>query len=195
MLETTIIEVSEDERNKTIQEYQSFGWQVLNSQKVDYTTTYKTGGGNAKQGYYYTVHNDRTSYYSITFQRDSKNVNKKLRTLFDDYKRNKDEIEEYNKKIEEANSAKKTNSLTILFGACFIPIVIGIVMIIIGSKNNKSCNQIIEQSHNEIQKLEGKNKKLMKEAKAINDLIEEDDYIEDEPIETELIDDDDSIEI
>ena len=86
MLETKILEVSEESKNRIIQDYQYFGWHVLSTQKIDYTTTYRTGGGNARDGYHFTVHNDRTAYYSITFQRDSEIKNyDELNRLFADY--------------------------------------------------------------------------------------------------------------
>ena len=83
MLETKVVEASESNYQDVINDYQLFGWNVLSCQKIDYTTTYTTGGGNAKQGYNYTVHNDRTAYYSITFQRDTEIKNySELNRLF-----------------------------------------------------------------------------------------------------------------
>lgn len=88
MIETKILEVQEVGRQIIVNDMQCFGWQVLSTQKIDYTTTYKTGGGNARTGYNYTVHNDRTAYYSITFQRDTSIKNySKLNNLFVEYER------------------------------------------------------------------------------------------------------------
>lgn len=86
MVETKIVEVGEESRNRIITDYQCFGWTVLSTQKIDYTTSYTTGGGNARSGYHYTVHNDRTAYYSITFQRE-KDIehHEELDRLFSEY--------------------------------------------------------------------------------------------------------------
>ena len=88
MLETKIVEVADGDQQRVIDNYQYFGWRVLCSQKIDYRLSYTTGGGDAKKGYKFVVHNERTSYYILTFQRDTKMKGySELESLFRDYER------------------------------------------------------------------------------------------------------------
>lgn len=92
--ETKILEVNEEDVSSTINDMAYFGWNVLSSQKIDYTTTYRTGGGNANSGYRYVWHSDRTSYYSITFQRSANLRNySELNSLYTKYENAKETYE------------------------------------------------------------------------------------------------------
>ena len=118
MLETQIIEVSENEKGKVIDFYQTFGWHVLQTQKIDYTTTYMTGGGNARDGYRYTVHNDRTAYYSITFQRETKEINAEKEKLFKKYTSNRNQIAKISGDLDEINKEKMSLWLNLNYNYC-----------------------------------------------------------------------------
>ena len=129
MLETKIIEVSEESKNRIIQDYQYFGWHVLSTQKIDYTTTYETGGGNARDGYKYTVHNDRTAYYSITFQRDSDIQNyDELNRLFADY----DSLDSRYQLIKNYSSQKLPGSaIAFIILAPIIALIFNIIALVL----------------------------------------------------------------
>lgn len=129
MLETKILEVSEESKNRIIQDYQYFGWHVLSTQKIDYTTTYRTGGGNARDGYHFTVHNDRTAYYSITFQRDSEIKNyDELNRLFADY----DSLDSKYQLIKNYSSQKLPGSaIALIILAPIIALIFNIIALVL----------------------------------------------------------------
>lgn len=194
MIETKILEVQEDERQNVVNDMQWFGWQVLSSQKIDYTTTYKTGGGNAKSGYYYTVHNDRTAYYSITFQRDTSiNNYSKINNLYSEY--------------EEANQSaislltkmpKKSKIIYVLIGSivafaisffvlliisifdfdlatflimfffmCFPWLVALIISAIISNRANKKYNTLLNEVQDQLDIILKKRSEIVDDAKSI----------------------------
>ena len=128
MLETKVLEVSSSEVQKTIEELQCFGWHLISNQKVDYTTTYKTGGGNAKDGYRYIVHNDRTIYNSLTFQRDTQiNNYYEINELFSNYETNCNQIMTLITQLQGLYS-KRIKKNILLYS---LPLIIGIVLLII----------------------------------------------------------------
>lgn len=87
MIETKILDHVEDlKMQETIAAMQCFGWTILNSQKIDYTTVMGSKGGIDAHTSNGVVYNSieskneikRTVYWSLSFQRDTKIENYEL---------------------------------------------------------------------------------------------------------------------
>lgn len=123
MIETKVIELDEGDVQRVVNEMQYMGWHVLSTQKIDYATSYVTGGGMSIQ--LYTWHADRTSYYTVTFQRDTKMENyNDLDDLFKKYVEAQNEF--YS--IEQSEPSTKKRQAFLGCGIAFL--VFGFMMTI-----------------------------------------------------------------
>ena len=129
MIETKIVEVKETEYERVIREYQCFGWSVTSTQKIDYINSYRTGGGNARRGYFYTIHNDRTAYYSITFQRDTNIKNySEINMLWDDYLAKEREINALQEKYNEYDKQHRNKGILLAVLIIVLPFSVLLVL-------------------------------------------------------------------
>ena len=128
-----------------------------------------TGGGNARDGYRYTVHNDRTAYYSITFQRETKEINAEKEKLFKKYTSNRNQIAKISGDLDEINKEKMSGVAFIIAGILFLILIVGLIMIIVGARKISKSNGEMTYLRQQISKIEVDNNKILSEAKKIKE--------------------------